>query len=75
MAFIATTITEHIRHEAEVKGEIKGKVEGKVEGKIEVLESLYLRGILSKEQFEELAVPLRLELSRLLGKEQQISES
>jgi len=43
MEFIATTITEHIQHESEIRG--------KIEGKIELSENMYIRGIVSKEQF------------------------
>ncbi|MCP4346149.1 MAG: hypothetical protein GY795_11565 [Desulfobacterales bacterium] len=50
MAFVATTITEHIQHESEIKG--------KIEGKIELLENLYSQGILTKEMFEEMVIPL-----------------
>ncbi len=75
MAFVATTITEHIQHESEVKGEIKGKIEGeikgkiqgKIQGKIELAESLYLQGILSKDQYEKVTEPLRRELVRILS--------
>ena len=61
MEFIATTITEHIRHQSE----IQGKTEGKIEGKIEILENLYIQGILSKERFEEMVAPLRKKLSEI----------
>ncbi len=63
MAFVATTITEHIQHESEIKGEIKGKIKGK----IELLENLYTQGILTKELFEEMAKPLRNELNEYLS--------
>ncbi len=41
MEFIATTITEHIHHEGEIKG--------KIEGKIEMLENMYIQKIISKK--------------------------
>ncbi|MDM8550079.1 hypothetical protein QUF72_08385 [Desulfobacterales bacterium HSG2] len=71
MEFIATTITEHIQHEAEIRGEIKGRIKGKIEGKIEQLEDIYLQGIISKKQFEAMAEPLRLELAELVEKDQE----
>ncbi len=75
MVFVATTITEHIQHESEIKGEIKGKIKGeikgkikgKIQGKIELAESLYLQGILSKDQYEKMTEPLRRELARILS--------
>ncbi|MCP4104500.1 MAG: hypothetical protein GY749_03030 [Desulfobacteraceae bacterium] len=71
MAFVATTITEHIHHEGEIKGKIEGKIEGeiqgKIQGKIELAESLYLQGILSKDQYEKMTEPLRRELARILS--------
>ncbi len=61
MAYVATTITEHIQY--------KSKIEGKIEGKIENLETLHAEGILSKEIFEKKVAPLRRELKNLLGDE------
>jgi len=63
MEFVATTITEHIRHESELRGKIKGK--------IETLENLCLYGILPKKQFEKMVAPLRRELSEILAGEKQ----
>ena len=63
MEFIATTITEHIRHQTEIQATIKGKIEGK----IELLENLYIQGILPKERFEEMVEPLRKKLSEILS--------
>ncbi|QTA90782.1 hypothetical protein [Desulfonema magnum] len=63
MEFIATTITEHIQHES--------KIEGKIEGKIEMLENMYIKKMLSKEQFEEMVAPLRKELAALVKKNQE----
>ncbi len=72
MEHVATTITEHIQYESEMKGEIKGKIKGKIEGKIETLEGLHVEGILSKAQFEKKVAPLRLELKKLLdGKDER----
>ncbi|MDM8550080.1 hypothetical protein QUF72_08390 [Desulfobacterales bacterium HSG2] len=67
MEFVATTITEHIQHEAEIRGEIKGKVEGR----IDQLEDMYIQGIISKKQFEAMAAPLRLELAALVEKNRE----
>ncbi len=50
MAFVATTITEHIQYYSEIKGQIKN------------LESLHAEGILSKELFKKKVAPLRREL-------------
>ena len=61
-AMIATTISEHIFNEGKAAGEIKGKAEGKLEGKLEMLENLYIFGIISKEQYEKMMIPLREEL-------------
>ncbi len=58
MEYVATTITEHIQYESEIKGNIKGK--------IELLENLYSQGILTKELFEEMVAPLRRELNEYL---------
>ncbi len=52
MSFIATTITEHIQHESEIKGEIK------------LLESLYKDGVPAKEEFDKRIIPLRKQLER-----------
>jgi hypothetical protein len=62
MSFIATTITEHIQHESEMKG----KIEGIIEGQIKNLEGLYAEGVLSKDLFEKKVEPLRRELKELL---------
>ncbi len=74
MAFVATTITEHIQYESELKGVIKGKIEGK----IETLEALHAEGVLSKELFEKKVAPLRQELKDLLaekdGRDQKKSD-
>jgi len=69
-AMIATTISEHIFNEGKAVGEIRGKAEGKLEGKaegklegkLEMLENLYIFGIISKDQYEKMTVPLREEL-------------
>lgn len=55
MEFIATTISEHIFHEGEVKGQIK------------LLETLYQLGILSEEQFQRMIHPPRQKLTELVG--------
>lgn len=76
MEHVATTITEQIRYESEAEGKIKGRIEGriegetkgKIEGKIELLEMLYVSGILSKEKFEKMIAPLREELSLINDK-------
>ena len=69
MDIIETTITEHIFNQGEIggiaKGKIEGKVEGKIEGKIELLEKLFLDGVLSGEQFENAIAPLRAQLGEL----------
>ncbi len=65
-AMIATTISEHIfnegKAEGKAEGKLEGKAEGKLEGKLEMLENLYLFGIISKEQYEKMTVPLREQL-------------
>ena len=55
---IATTISEHIFNQSEIKGKIKGK--------IELLESFLSTGILTREQFNNAVEPLRLQLQKLL---------
>ena len=71
MSFVATTITEYIQHESELKGERKGQLEGELKGqlkgKIETLETLYAESILSHEEFEQRVTPLRQELKKLLA--------
>jgi flagellar biosynthesis/type III secretory pathway protein FliH len=61
--------------EGERKGKIKGKIEGerkgKIEGKIELLENLFITGVLTKEQFEKMALPLRRELNRILAESEK----
>ncbi len=74
MAFVASTITEHIRHEGqllgerigETRGETCGEKRGDLKGQIKILETLHYQGLLTKEQFEMRALPLRLELEKLL---------
>ncbi len=70
MAYVATTITEHIQYESEIKGAIKGVIKGKIEGKIENLEALHAEGILSKELFEKKVAPLRQELKNILNEKE-----
>lgn len=69
MEMIETTISEHIynqgKTEGKTEGKIEGKTEGKIEGKIELLENMYLLGTITKEQFDRMAEPLRLELAEL----------
>ena len=71
MDFVETTISEHIRNQGRLEGRLEGKIEGrtegKIEGRIETLENLYIQGILSEEQFEKMAAPLRLKLAGLLA--------
>ncbi len=66
MEFIATTISEHIFHEGEVKGEARGEARGEVKGQITILETLYQIGILSEEQFQRMIRPLRQKLAELV---------
>jgi hypothetical protein len=54
MNFVATTISEHIRNE--------GKIEGNVEGQIQLLDNLFVSGVLNREQYEIMAQPLRNQL-------------
>jgi hypothetical protein len=81
MSFVATTISEHIRNQGRIegisegriegvnegmtKGLIKGKVEGKLEGQIQMLENLYVTGILSQEQYDRMIQPLRKQLQEI----------
>ncbi len=44
MGFIATTITEQIQYDSEMKGKTEGKTEGIIEGQIKNLEGLYAEG-------------------------------
>ena len=76
MSFIATTITEHIQHEAKELGKIEGKIEGKILGKIENLETLFHEKIISQEEFEKRVKPLREKWKQLLSQEvEQITTS
>ncbi|MBF0230011.1 MAG: hypothetical protein HQK63_10585 [Desulfamplus sp.] len=54
MSFAATTISEHIWNEGELKGELKGQ--------IKILEELYQSAILTQEQFETMITPLKKQL-------------
>jgi hypothetical protein len=54
MNFVATTISEHIRNE--------GKIEGNVEGQIQLLDNLFVSGVLNREQYEIMVQPLRNQL-------------
>ena len=58
MSLVATTISEHIRNE--------GKLEGKIEGQIQILDDLFLSGILNREQYESMVQPLRKQLQHIL---------
>ncbi|WP_207688190.1 hypothetical protein [Desulfonema limicola] len=62
MDMIATTITEHIFNQGEIKGEIKGKIKGK----IELLENLFIEKVLTRKQFEKAVAPLRQQLKELM---------
>ena len=81
MSFVATTISEHIRNEGRIQGISEGKIEGKAEGKIEgkaegkiegkaegqiqILENLYLVGILNQDQYDRMVQPLRKQLQEI----------
>ena len=81
MSFVATTISEHIRNQGRIEGinegmteglnkgklegKIEGKVEGKVEGQIQILENLYLVGILNQDQYDRMVQPLRKQLQEI----------
>lgn len=66
MDFIATTISEHIFHEGEVRGEARGEARGKVEGQIDLLETLYHKGLLPKTEYQRMIDPLRKQLAQLV---------
>jgi len=73
MSFAATTISEYIRNEGKIEGkiegliegEIKGEIKGQIEGQIKILESLYLTAVLSRDQFEMMVDPLRMQLKEI----------
>jgi hypothetical protein len=65
MEFVATTISEHIFHEGEVKGRAEGEAKGEVKGQIKLLEMLYQLGIVSEDQFQRMIEPLRQQLAKL----------
>lgn len=48
---------------------LEGKAEGKIEGEIEAFERLYKLGKLTKEEYDELINPLKLQLKDLEGKQ------
>jgi hypothetical protein len=66
MSLVATTISEHIRNEGKLEGKIEGKLEGKIEGQIQILDDLFLSGILNREQYESMVQPLRKQLQHIL---------
>ena len=57
MSFVATTISEHIWN--------KGLITGKLEGQIQIIENLYVSGVLSQEQYEGMIQPLRKQLQEI----------
>jgi hypothetical protein len=65
MSFVATTISEHIRNEGKIEGMTEGLAKGKLEGQIQILENLYVSGILNREQFEIMVQPLRKQLEEI----------
>lgn len=65
MSFTATTISEHIRNEGKIEGKVEGKVEGKIEGKIELLNSLFQKGMLTKEQFKEMLEAIKMQAGNI----------
>ena len=77
MSFVATTISEHIRNQGRIeginegmteglnKGKLEGKIECKVEGQIQILENLYLVGILNQDQYDRMVQPLRKQLQEI----------
>ncbi len=50
----AVSVSEHIRNE------------GKIEGQIQILDDLFLSGILNREQYESMVQPLRKQLQHIL---------
>ena len=70
MPFVASTITEHIQYQSELKGKREGKIEGKREGKIEgkiegeinTLQKFYRQKIINREQYERRIKPLKKKL-------------
>jgi flagellar biosynthesis/type III secretory pathway protein FliH len=73
MSFVATTISEHIRNEGMIEGKRQGKIEGmteglikgKLEGQIQIIENLYVSGVLSQEQYGIMVQPLRKQLEEI----------
>ena len=63
MNMIATTISEHIFNQGMIEGEAKGKVEGQ----LSLLETLHQIGLLTDEQFHNMARPLRQKLAEFAG--------
>ena len=70
MSFVASTITEHIQYQAELKGRMEGKIEGKregkrdgkIEGEINTLQKFYRQKIINREQYERRIKPLKKKL-------------
>ena len=58
MSFVASTITEHIQYQAE----LKGRMEGKIEGEINALQKFYRQKIINREQYESRIKPLKKKL-------------
>lgn len=61
MAYVETTITEHIANQAEARGEARGKILGQ----LETYEQLVKLGLLSESVYTSMTAPLRQQLESL----------
>ena len=70
MSFVASTLSEHLRHEGEVRGLKIGEKIGRLKGGLSILEELYDQGLIAKDVFEARAVRLRRDLAKALAVKQ-----
>ncbi len=50
------------KRQGKIEGQREGKIEGKIEGQIQIIENLYVSGVLNREQYEIMVQPLRKQL-------------
>jgi flagellar biosynthesis/type III secretory pathway protein FliH len=53
------------QREGKRQGKIEGQREGKIEGQIQLVENLYVSGVLNQEQYEIMIQPLRKQLQEI----------
>ena len=53
------------KRQGKIEGQREGKIEGKIEGQIQLVENLYVSGVLNQEQYEIMVQPLRKQLQEI----------